>query len=332
MSFLFQTVSADRPASTPAVEPRWTRGRSNPDLRPAGSPVLTIEVLVGIPAESRVFAPHPLIIRGIRQRAAVEMGERPELGEIRIVVHHRAPAGFHPETERRRTPSNPAHRHGTILIYPYRESAVATLAQHTTTVSVLEDYGALGIDFIDTRDTAGIASLVGLLQAAGHAQIGFLSWSYPVGGHWVSRRFNGFAEAIQARGLRFRREWALNAPDEQPRLTPAQVAAAAAGLVRNAGVTAWVCAADHQAYHLIAGLAAAGIRVPRDCSVTGFDGVATPPGLPQVASMRVPHEHIGSSALTRMVNRILYPSSPQRKIFVESQLVPGATIAAPPLT
>jgi LacI family transcriptional regulator len=326
-----QKVSAEHSAPSAGAEHRWTRGPAKAGGRAAKSPVLTIEVMVGIPAESRVFAPHPLIIRGVRQRAEVEMRERPEVGEIRVVVHHRPPAGFHPESERRRPASTALHRRGTILVYPYRESAVELLARQTTVVAVLEDYGPLGIDFIDTNDTAGITALVGQLHAAGHVQVGFLSWNYPIAGHWVDRRYRAFAAAMQARGMRFRPEWVLNVLEGQPRLTPPEVDAAAAELVRSAGVTAWVCAADHQAYHLLASLAAEGLRVPRDCSVTGFDGVPPPPGLLPVASMRVPHEHIGSSALTRMLNRILYPSSPQRKIFVEPQLVPGETIAAPPL-
>ena len=40
------------------------------------------------------------------------------------------------------------------------------------------------------------------------------------------------------------------------------------------GVTAWICAADHQAYDLIFALKKRGLRVPRDVSVTGFDGIA----------------------------------------------------------
>ena len=76
-------------------------------------------------------------------------------------------------------------------------------------------------------------------------------------------------------------------------------------------------------------LAARGIRVPEDCSVTGFDGLEPPAGLRRATSMRVPHEHIGSSALTRLVNRMAHPASPRRKILVEAELVAGETIAPP---
>ena len=63
---------------------------------------------------------------------------------------------------------------------------------------------------------------------------------------------------------------------------PDALADAVAAATRRDCVTAWVCAADHQAYQLIADLQARGLRVPQDCSVTGFDGNVPPPGLPPI--------------------------------------------------
>jgi LacI family transcriptional regulator len=311
---------------------RWHRSGSAA-RGAAKTPSLTIDVLVGIPAENKVLATYPLIIKGIRKRAEMETRERPELGEIKVAVQYLPPALFHPEINGYRVfKCRNGGRRGTLFIYPYAESAVEAISQRVMTVSVLESYSRLGIDFIDTDDSTAIASLVGLLHANGHTRIGFVSWSYPIAGRWVARRFSGYAEALANRGLPLRREWVLNVFDDMPRLEPAGVAAAAARHVRESGVTAWVCAADHQAYHLIRNLQAEGLRVPADCSVTGFDGIEPPAGMPRATSMRVPHEHIGSSALTRMVNRIIYPSSPQRKILIESQLIPGETVAPLPPT
>jgi LacI family transcriptional regulator len=294
-------------------------------------PSLTIDVLVGIPSENTVLATYPLIIRGIRKRAEMETRERPELGEIRVAVQYLPPALFHPEIDGHRLfKGRNGERRGTLFIYPYAESAVQAISQRVMTVSVLESYSRLGIDFIDTDDSKAIASLVGLLHAKGHTRIGFVSGSHPVAGHRVARRFTGFSEALASRGLLLCRDWVLNVYGGTAPLEPAEVAATAARHVRESGVTAWVCAADHQAYHLIRDLEAEGLRVPADCSVTGFDGIEPPAGLPRATSMRFPHEHIGSSALTRMVNRIMYPSSPQRKILIESQLIAGETVAPPP--
>ena len=336
MASAIQTASSEHTSlpgtAVKKVGRAWRRTTTVPDGR-AVTPKLTIDVLVGIPKETSVFATYPLIIRGIRKRAEIETRERPELGEIKVAVQFLAPSAFHPEIDglRVRRCKNGGKR-GTLFIYPYEESAVEMVSQRIMTVSVLESYSRLGIDFVDTDDATAVSTLVGMLHASGHTRIGFVSWNYPIAGHWVSRRFGGYAEAITTRGLALQRDWVINVFDDRPRLSPDEVLAEAVRNVRENKVTAWVCAADHQAYYLIRGLKAAGLRVPEDCSVTGFDGVEPPAGLPRATSMRVPHEHIGSSALTRMVNRIIYPSSPQRKILVESQLVPGETISTPPQT
>lgn len=291
---------------------------------------LSVDVLIGIPVGTVASATFPLILKGIHQRAQVEARERSEVESIRICVHRQAPGDFHPECARALPRSQAGgNTHGTILVYPFAESAVELVSRRDFTVSVLESYSGLGIDVIDTDDEEAMASLVGRLHASGHSRIGFLSWDYPVGGHWVERRFNGFARGLRARGLGMNREWVVNAGDNGPRLDCEQVADAAFRGITAGGVTAWVCAADHQAYPLIENLQARGLRVPGDCSVTGFDGLEAPAGLPRAASASVAHEHIGSSAITRMINRILYPSSPPRKILVGAQPVTGETIGPP---
>jgi LacI family transcriptional regulator len=292
---------------------------------------MTIDVLIGIPGENVVMATFPYVLKGIRERAGLEVRERPEVERIKIDVYYLAPGDFSPETGRQPLFRNvrSGDRRGTLLIYPFATSAVEVIARRTPTVSVLESYEGLGIDAIDTDDASAFSTLVGNLHSQGHTRIGFLSWHYPVRGRWVERRHRGFLSGLAARGLESNSDWSINVLPEGPRLNPAQAAQAVAAAVRTSGVTAWVCAADHQAYQLIRDLGAMGVRVPADCSVTGFDGLEAPAGLPRAASMRAPHEHIGSSAITRMINRVLYPSSLPRKILVGAQLVPGESTAAP---
>lgn len=287
------------------------------------SRTLTVGVLIGIPAENVVMATFPYILKGIRERAEVE--------RVKVDVYYQAPGDFHPEESRQsvfRHIRNGDWR-GTILIYPFAEAAVEMISRKISTVSVLESYNQPGIDIIDTDDASAIVSLVESLHTAGHRRIGFVSWTYPIGGHWVTRRFSGYVEALFTYGLEFHPEWVLNVHKKSPRLTPAEVADAVVRRIKESGVTAWVCAADHQAYQLIQDLSARGIRVPEDCSITGFDGLEPPAGQRPVTSMKVPHEHIGSSAISRLVNRIQHPTAPRRKILVEAEFVSGESIATP---
>ena len=289
------------------------------------SRALTIGVLIGVPEGNVTMATFPYILKGIRERAEIE--------RVTLDVCFQAPGDFHPENNRhavfRSIRSNDWR--GTILIHPFPEASVDMLLRKISTVSVLESYRHPGIDIIDTDDAPAILALVNRLYEAGHRRIGFLSWDYPVGGHWVARRFSGYVEALFFLGLEFRPDWVLNVHKQAPKLSPSGVTAEVVRRIRQDKVTAWVCAADHQAYPLMQDLQAQGIRVPEDCSITGFDGLEPPAGgLKRATSMRVPHEHIGSAALIRLISRIQHPQSPRRKILVEAQMVEGESIAPPP--
>ncbi len=291
--------------------------------RTKNSRTLTIGILIGIPAENVVMATFPYILKGIRERAEIE--------RVSLDVCYQPPGDFHPETSRQPIlrQIRSSDWRGAILIYPFAEAAVDMIARKMSLVSVLESYNQPGIDIIDTDDPSAVLCLVECLHRKGHTRIGFVSWDYPIGGHWVARRFSGYVEALFFLGLDFHPEWVLNVQKKERRLTPMQVADTVAAKTKEDGVTAWVCAADHQAYPLMQELQTRGIRVPEDCSITGFDGLEPPAGLRRATSMRVPHEHIGSSALTRLMNRLQNPTSPRRKILVEAQLVEGETISQP---
>ncbi|MDB6115199.1 MAG: ccpA 1 [Lacunisphaera sp.] len=287
------------------------------------SRTFTIGVVIGIPRESVTMVTYPHILKGIRDRAEVE--------RVSVDVCYQPPADFDTEATRQNVMRQIRGNdwRGAILIHPFPEPAVAMIARRISTVSVLESYNEPGIDIIDTDDAPAILDLVLRLSAAGHKRIGFVSWTYPVGGHWVARRFSGYVEALFYQGLEFRPEWVINVHKSSPHLQPAEVSAAVAKIFTKDKVTAWVCAADHQAYPLMQDLQARGIRVPEDCSLTGFDGLDPATGQKRVTSMRVPHEHIGSSSVTRLVNRIQHPLAPRRKILVEAEYVAGESIAAP---
>ena len=284
---------------------------------------MSIGVLIGVPEGHDEMATFPYVLKGISETAERE--------RVSVDVYYQAPGDFHPESGRQ-----PVFRHvrngdwrGVLLVYPFAETAVDLIAKKLSTVAVLESYANPLVDTIDTDEVAGIVALVGQLVVAGHRRIGFITWDYPIGGHWSFQRFGGYVEALFTHGLPFNPDWVLNIHKDSPRLTPDQLGDAVATRIRQEGVTAWVCAADHQAYPLMQGLQARGLQVPADCSVTGFDGLEPPPGLRRVTSMKVPHEEIGASAVSRLLNRIIHPTSSRRKILVEARLVQGDSIAPP---
>lgn len=301
--------------------------RGNPTRtirRSRQSKPLTVGVLIGVPAENVAMATFPFILQGIRERAGME--------HVSIDVCFENPASLDAAARPQNIFRNIRNGdwRGTVLIYPFPEQIVAMVARKISAVAVLESYSTPGIDTIDTDDSVGILALVKRLSEAGHTRIGFLTWEYPVVGHWATRRFGGYVEALFSLGLQFRPEWALNVHKTGPHIKWDHVTDHVVELMQRDGVRAWVCAADHQAYLLMEQLQARGIRVPEDCSITGFDGLEPPQALRRLASIRVPHEDIGASAVARLLSRIVHPKAPRRKILVEGLPVEGETIGPPP--
>lgn len=294
---------------------RRTRAKANRSV--------TVGVLIGVPAETVTMATFPFLLKGIRACAEIE--------RVEVEICYQPPGDFHPGSSRQ-----PVFRHirrgdwrGALLIYPFPEPTVDVIARKISTVSLLESYDNPRVDTIDTDEVAGTVRLVRELVDAGHRRIGFLTWDYPVGGHWSLQRFGGYVEGLFSLGLEFNPKWVLNIHRDSPRLATPQLCDHVIRRLQQDRVTAWVCAADHQAYQLIQDLATRGLRVPADVSVTGFDGLEPPAHLRRVTSMQVPHEDIGMAAISRLLNRINHPHSPRRKILVEAKLLSGESIAPP---
>jgi LacI family transcriptional regulator len=301
-----------------------TAGRPGEGAR--GDLPVCVGVLVGLQRNSSPLATFPYILKGIQERAKTE--------NVTVEVSYVDPNQFNPEA--RTDPVMKRIREGkwkgVILVYSFSPEMVESLAAKLAVVATLEDYDSIKIDSIDTNHHTGIVTLVNRLVALNHRRIGFVTWAYATSGHWATQRFAAYVSGIFTNGLEFQQNWILNAHKAGPTRDPSQIADEVVRLLREESVTAWICAADHQAYQLMLDLSTRGVRVPEDCSITGFDGIEPPLSLKAVTSLLVPNETIGAAALTRLMNRIDHPKAHQRKILVETQFLKGFTIAAPTLS
>jgi DNA-binding LacI/PurR family transcriptional regulator len=281
---------------------------------------LTVGVIVGVRDSAPGTSTFPFILRGLQDKAAEE--------GITVEVRFQNPDHFDASQK-----GNEVFRQirssdwrGAIMIYPFAAEAIQAVVRRIPTVVALEDYVDLGVDSIDTDQNSGTLLLIEQLVKAGHKRIGFSAWVYPVPGHWTQRRFSAYMEGLYTHGLPFNPEFTINVDRSKPVLSKDEISARVAALVRKKKVTAWVCAADHQAYPLIYDLQMHGIRVPEDCSVTGYDGIAPVAGMKQVATIRVPHEEIGASALSRLLYRMSRPTAFTAKLLLRAELCAGETI------
>jgi DNA-binding LacI/PurR family transcriptional regulator len=150
--------------------------------------------------------------------------------------------------------------------------ALVVVAPHTATLPALRRVaGDIPLAALHTGDGAarqrgGAALAVDHLVALGHRRIARLAG--PADWLEATARDEGAESALAAAGIRpaavWRGDWSAAAG--------ATVADEVAAAVRSpGGPTAIAVANDQMALGLIAGLLAAGLRVPEDVSVTGFD-------------------------------------------------------------
>lgn len=216
---------------------------------------------------------------------------------------------------------------GILLVYPFPGSVIDELALKTPIVSLVEQFDQSGIDCVDVDHYKGISAAIEHLVNLGHQRIGFFTRRYEVEASWSFRRYAAFMEKMVRLRLPVDREDVINM-FPSPDLGEEESIEKAAERSRD-GVTAWICAADHQAFDLIRGLEARGIRVPDTVSVTGFDGIAAPDGYPELGTVHIPYREIGATGTQRLINRIRKRYSSALHVLVDCSFKPGATVAAP---
>ena len=216
---------------------------------------------------------------------------------------------------------------GFILLYPFQQESVANLSAKFPVITALDDYERLEVDSVDVDAGRGISRLMDRLASAGHRETAFISWRYKVATPWVERRFGAYVAGLYRLGLSFDESRVVNVR-RVGQIEPEAVLSRAIEWVRS-GVTALVCAADHQAYPLMAGLRAAGVRVPEDVSVTGFDGIEPPSGELSLTTIRQPFRDIGYSTVVSLLRRVSSPAAPRRHILVGGRLIEGETVCPP---
>ncbi|MGB8674713.1 MAG: substrate-binding domain-containing protein, partial [Candidatus Acidiferrales bacterium] len=98
-------------------------------------------------------------------------------------------------------------------------------------------------------------------------------------------------------------------------------------LKRKKRFTALLAFDDMTAFGAIRGLARAGIRVPDDCSVIGFDDVM-PSGIsyPSVTTLRQPMEALGAQAVGIMLDGINAAVEERESLAVHRKLAPELVV------
>jgi DNA-binding LacI/PurR family transcriptional regulator len=265
-------------------------------------------------------SPGKLLLKGI--------SEYGQLAKVDLSVHFVAPSATSVEDPAYVDLFRSAGRQwdGLLLLYPFPRGVVDELLLKFPCVSLVEQRGAGQLDCVDVDHYQGISLVVNRLYDLGHRRIGFYSKSYKVEASWSLRRSGAYFEKMTQLGLKIREKDMINAHPK--RMVSLEDSFDLAAAQVKSGVTAFVCAADHQAYDLVRGLRERGVRVPEDVSVTGFDGIEPPEGMPALSTVEIPYRNIGYFAAKRLKDLLQKRFGPSQHILLGCQLREGATVTA----
>ncbi|MEP9354172.1 substrate-binding domain-containing protein [Xanthobacter sp. KR7-65] len=174
-------------------------------------------------------------------------------------------------------------------------------------------------------NAAATFALTEAMIAAGHRRIAYLAGRFATSDR-SRRRYEGHCAAMAAAGL------AASAPLELDYLgeAPGHAEALAGLFASSAPPTAALCSNDLLALSVIGALRDLGLKVPRDVSVAGFDGIALGRAMsPTLATVDTPTRPMGERAVDMLFEMIEGGAAP-RVERLPFAIRPGGTLAAAP--
>jgi LacI family transcriptional regulator len=174
-----------------------------------------------------------------------------------------------------------------------------------------------GLDVVGADNRGGSRQITWhLLAVHGHTDLAFIGG--PAQSPDAEERFAGFRDALREAGLA-----APRAPAAVGEFTETGGRQAVQALLadgRRPG--AIVCGNDEMAIGALAALRSAGLRVPADVAVTGFDDIAATRHVrPALSTVRQPMRELGERSVQTLLRRIADPSAPQASVVLPTQAV-----------
>jgi DNA-binding LacI/PurR family transcriptional regulator len=181
---------------------------------------------------------------------------------------------------------------------------------------VLVNAAAEHLDFprVSTDDAVAVEQAFGHLAALGHERIGLILGPAD---HMPSRRKRAaFEAAATAGGLGFEPEWVERA------MFSLEGGQAAAARLIGRGITGIVCGSDLIALGAVRAARRAGLRVPDQLSVVGFDDSSLMSCTdPPLSTVRQPIEAMGRAAVAMLVGQIDGATVTADELLFEPELV-----------
>jgi LacI family transcriptional regulator, repressor for deo operon, udp, cdd, tsx, nupC, and nupG len=157
----------------------------------------------------------------------------------------------------------------------------------------------------------------------GHQSIAYVSG--PAENVLERERFRGYQNGLRASGLAFDPDLVV-AGDYT---LESGVRAGEDLLRRTKRPTAVFCTSDEMAIGIVRTLSSAGVRVPEDISVAGFDDIEfAAAAQPALTTIHQPRRELGQTAATVLID-LLQGRSAAKRIRLKTELITRDSVAAP---
>jgi LacI family transcriptional regulator len=192
-------------------------------------------------------------------------------------------------------------------------------------VLIDHDSDAPGCTIVNAANRAGTRDGIDYLIELGHRRIGFITGRPDVGA--AIERLEGYGEAMRSAGLRVEDALVVQGDFLEERgYTAAQEL-----LARPRPPTAIFASSDTAAFGVLSAARDAGLRVPEDLSVLGFDDIVEAAWFGAgLSTVRQPLREMGRVAVQRLISLLADPAQPPGRIVMETELVVRHTTAPPP--
>ncbi len=216
------------------------------------------------------------------------------------------------------------HADGLVISGPRLDDpSLVALVDEDFPIVIQGAFPGLAVTSVDVDNVRGARGAVEHLLSLGHRRIACIT-NAPLVYTAAQDRYDGYRQALQDAGLPAPDELVIEAAFDAPSGHRAMVA-----LLDRTTFDAVFVASDVVALGAIGALRAAGLRVPDDVSVVGFDDIPLAAYFdPPLTTVRLPAFELGQAAGRALVERIHHRTIPARTLLATELIVRGST--APP--
>jgi LacI family repressor for deo operon, udp, cdd, tsx, nupC, and nupG len=202
-----------------------------------------------------------------------------------------------------------------------RDGRGAAAKTNVPLVALCEAIPGAAIPQIEVDNRAAAGRMTRYLASLGHRRVGYVCG--PANNVLERERFKGYRDGLRAAGLDFAPD--LVWPGDYTLEAGARAGAAIAA--RASRPDAVFCSSDAMAIGMMRALSSAGIRVPEDISVAGFDDIEFAAMVqPALTTIRQPRRELGQTGANVLIDLLQGRPAPER-LRLKTELVARASTA-----